>query len=1101
MSNILKNYLEKIKTITTKDKEHTHRTALQLLLESLADNYSNTKSKIHIIHEPNNDKEGRGAPDFLVTQHSLTLGYIENKRLDSNLDEIAQSEQILKYTKLSPNIVLTDYLNFCLIRLDEKHNPYIIKHFRICSSDEIAKILKYEEILREREEQLLEIFSIFFSYAPTSITTAKDFSDRLSLRAKLLKDELLSLPTDQTVASLFNTFRDVLYKELSFQDFCDSFAQSLTYSLFLAKLNNAKNTPINLYNAKSFIPKSFPLIRAMSGFLDQLEDLDGVKWLIEEIIAIINHIDIQTIVRQLNKISEKNLFGEYIHKDPYLHFYETFLTSYDPKLRELRGVYYTPAPVVDFIINSIDLILKKTFSQKEGLSSALTNEKITLLDFATGTGTFLLEAFRKALNPISKNSPKYAPKNLLPRFCGFEFLTAPYTIAHLKLSQTFKEEFSSPLEDHERLNITLTNTLYNLKTSYEKNSKSHLFVGMIQLEDEYQKAQSIKEQEILIITGNPPYSGASGNKGLFEYEVRTSYGLEPSMQTLDESQAKELQSNITQYYRLRDEPEYQLNTDFKKAVKFLDGLIKARKLQNEKNPKWLLDDYVKFIRFAESKIASQDSGIFAFISNNGFLDNPTFRGMRYALMQTFDTMYVLDLHGNARKKEKAPNGSKDDNVFDIMQGVSINIFIKSPKKSKAPQIFHYDLFGKRKDKYQFLLENSLESIPWTSLTPQEPHYLFIPQDENLRKRYDQGVSVKDIFNLNGVGICSKRDHIVFHNTKEEILQLLNDFSTKPKEELYHLYNIGEDSRDWKLDSAITSIQKNLRDFTPYIRQCNYRPFDTRWTYYISESRAFMAYPVYDIFEHFLDKENIGLMIGRQFGAVGSDEFDIVFCTDKIVDLNFYRRGGEQVFPLYLYPTERSKKKEQTLFDIGGGGGCESKMENFAPDFRKKIDSLYQEHFSPEVILGYIYAILFHRVYREKYIDFLKIDFPKIPFVKDKEIFLSLSSLGSKLIALHLLKSDELDSSVGEPLYADVKNPIIEQSKYIHGDIFVNSSLHFKNVDPKVWEYKIGGYQVLDKYLKSHKGEKIDYEHFQKIIAILYKSLETEEQISRIDIGV
>lgn len=672
--SILKTYLEKIKTITPKDKEHTHRGALQTLLETLADNIS--KGQISTIHEPNNDKEGRGAPDFLITQHSLTLGYIENKRLDTDLAEVAQSEQILKYTKLSPNIIITDYLNFCLIRLDDKHKPHIVKSFKICSSDEISKILKYQETLEEKQSQLLELFSIFFSYTPTPINTAKDFSDRLSLRAKLLKDELLSLSSNPVVESLFNTFKEVLYKELSFQDFCDSFAQSLTYSLFLAKLNNTTSTPINLFNAKSFIPKSFPLIRAISGFLDNLEELDSIKWLIEEIIAIINHIDISTIISQLNKISEKNLLGEYIHKDPYLHFYETFLASYDPKLRELRGVYYTPSPIVHFIIDSIDFILKNTFSQKEGLSSALTNKKITLLDFATGTGTFLLEAFRKALSSIPHKSPKYDPKALLPRFCGFEFLIAPYTIAHLKISQTFKEEFHSTLKDDERLNIALTNTLYNLKTSDEKSSRGRLFAGMIQLEDEYKTAQSIKEQEILIITGNPPYSGASGNKGLYEYEVRTSYGLEPSMQNLNNTQAKELAKNLESYYKLRDRGDNQ--QDFKKAINYLDKFIKTRKLKNEKNPKWLLDDYVKFIRFAESKIASQESGIFAFISNNGFIDNPTFRGMRYALMQTFDSIYILNLHGNARKKEKTPEGGKDDNVFDIMQGVSINIFIKSP---------------------------------------------------------------------------------------------------------------------------------------------------------------------------------------------------------------------------------------------------------------------------------------------------------------------------------------------------------------------------------------------------------------------------------------
>ena len=374
----------------------------------------------------------------------------------------------------------------------------------------------------------------------------------------------------------------------------------------------------------------------MSGFLDNLEELDSIKWLIEEIISIINHIDISEMIKELNKISQKDLFGDSLHKDPYLHFYETFLASYDPKLREIRGVYYTPASVVSFIINAIDLTLQKDFN-KTGLNQAMSDKTITLLDFATGTGTFLLEAFRKALKESNKNIPKYNPKALIDRFYGFEFLIAPYTIAHLKISQSLKEEFDAELNDSESLNIALTNTLYFSREKDELNTQSNLFAGMIELTDEFKKAQKLKEQEILIITGNPPYSGASSNKGLYEDEIRISYGLEPKLAKLTKAEQQALQ----RYFA--DKSTYN-------AITF-KSIFDRHKLQNEKNPKWLLDDYVKFIRFAESKIQHQGSGIFAFISNNSFLDNPTFRGMRYHLLKSFDKIYILDLHGNARKKK------------------------------------------------------------------------------------------------------------------------------------------------------------------------------------------------------------------------------------------------------------------------------------------------------------------------------------------------------------------------------------------------------------------------------------------------------------------
>ncbi|EAI8976124.1 DNA methyltransferase [Campylobacter jejuni] len=1049
---MLKAYLENIKDISTNDKEHTHRTALQNLLQAIKDN-QDKQNKISIKQEPNNDKEGRGAPDFLITKDFLTLGYIENKRVNANLDNIITSDQILKYTKLSPNIILTDYLRFILLSLNDKNEIIICKEVKICSLDEIKSIVKNQSLLDTKTQELNELFSIFFSKIPNPINSALDFANHLSLRTRILKDELLLSSKNETLLSLFNTFKETLYKELSYEEFCDSFAQTLTYSLFLAKLNNDTAKEIDLNNAKKFIPKSFPLIRSMSGFLDDsFENLENIKWLLEEIINIINHIDITSIIKELNKTSEKDLFNRSIlstHKDPYLHFYETFLASYDPKLREVRGVYYTPAPVVIFIINAIDEALKQDFNHKKGLSEAL-DKNITLLDFATGTGTFLLEAFRKALEPISKNSVNYNPKALIDKFCGFEFLIAPYTIAHLKISQSFKEEFNSPLNDDESLKIALTNTLYFKSISKEQNDQNTLFT-LIDLTKEFKKAQKIKEEQILIITGNPPYSGASSNKGLYEDEIKISYGLEPSKANLNNEQKKWISS----YFKEKSKQ----NTSTFKAI------YEKHKLENEKNPKVMLDDYVKFIRFAQSKIDSQESGIFAFISNNSFLDNPTFRGMRYSLMQSFDKIYILNLHGDTRKKEKAPDGSKDDNVFDIMQGVSINIFIKQNSKAKNTNIYYHDLYGKRKDKYEFLYENDLNSIKWTLVKNNEPFYLFLPQNNDLLEEYNKGISVKDIFMLSSVGIASSKDAI-----------LISTNNKKLEQQVYNFYN--------EFDKK-------------YIKEIAYKPFDTQKIYYDIKK---VERPRIDIMEHFLGYENIGLIYDR---GTNLKEISNLFISSKVIDKHLVG-ANSYVSPLYLYPTTRSKKflkKENPNFNEEN---FTSKIENFKESFRTFIDELYKEKFSPEDILGYIYAVLFHKIYREKYLDFLKIDFPKIPFTKDKNTFKNLSKLGLKLVNLHLLKNDELDFDVGEALFKDIKNKNfkIQKIKYNKDvkELFINESLYFNKVSPEIYEFKIGGYAVLDKYLKSHKEEDIDHKHFTLIIQTLDETLKIQDEISKINLS-
>ncbi|EMJ0648834.1 TPA: type ISP restriction/modification enzyme [Campylobacter jejuni] len=1094
---MLKTYLENIKDISINDKEHTHRTALQNLLQAIKDN-QDKQNKISIKQEPNNDKEGRGAPDFLITKDFLTLGYIENKRVNANLDNIITSDQILKYTKLSPNIILTDYLRFILLSLNDKNEIIICKEVKICSLDEIKSIVKNQSLLETKTKELNELFAIFFSKIPNPINSALDFANHLSLRTRILKDELLLSIENEALISLFNTFKETLYKELSYEEFCDSFAQTLTYSLFLAKLNNDTAKEIDLNNAKKFIPKSFPLIRTMSGFLDDsFENLENIKWLLEEIINIINHIDIASIIKELNKTGEKDLFNRptilSTHKDPYLHFYETFLASYDPKLREVRGVYYTPAPVVIFIINAIDEVLKQDFNHKKGLSEAL-DKNITLLDFATGTGTFLLEAFRKALEPINKNSVNYNPKALIDKFCGFEFLIAPYTIAHLKLSQSFKEEFNSPLNDDESLKIALTNTLYSKSTTQEENSQNTLFT-LADLTNEFKKAQKIKEEQILIITGNPPYSGASSNKGLYEDEIKISYGLEPSKANLNKEQKE--------YINLYFQEKTKQNTSTFKAI------YEKHKLENEKNPKWLLDDYVKFIRFAQSKIDSQESGIFAFISNNGFLDNPTFRGMRYSLMQSFDKIYILNLHGDTNKKEKAPDGSKDDNVFDIMQGVSINIFIKQNSKVKNTKIYYHDLYGKRKDKYEFLYENDLNSIKWTLIKNNEPFYLFLPQNNDLLEEYNKGISVKDIFMLSSVGIVSGRDKFVISNSDnleslENLKIRIKRFLSLDIESARKEFDLGQDSRDWKIEYAQKELKDTQNNSFNY-KKIHYRPFDIRWTYYTGQSKGFHCMPRREVMEHFLEGKNLGLSIPRQLKD-SKTEWNHCFLTTTITDqaLASGGNGPNNIFPLYLYPTTRSKKflkKENPNFNEEN---FTSKIENFKESFRTFIDELYKEKFSPEYILGYIYAVLFHKIYREKYLDFLKIDFPKIPFTKDKNTFKNLSKLGLKLINLHLLKNDELDFNVGEALFKDIKNKNLKIQKIKYNkdtkELFINESLYFTKVSLEIYEFKIGGYAVLDKYLKSHKEEDIDHNHFTLIIQTLNETLKIQDEISKINLS-
>ncbi len=1040
---MLKEYLESIKDLTPEKNELTHRLFLHNLLDKLK-NHFNKEFKIE--HEPKRDQGSQ--PDFRISYQGLNIGYIENKRAGTDLRKIVESEksdQILKYLELNPNLMLTDYLNFMWVGKDENNAPLIKKEISIASLDELSKPLKPNP---QTERDLIELFKSFFNYEAAPITNAKDFATHLSTPTRYLKDALIQYQKDDQVSSIFKNFKEYLYEELSFEDFSDAFAQTLTYSLFLAKLNHPFEK-INLDNVRSSIPKNFAVIREMADFLKKLDAIKEIQWLLNEILSSINHVDMDSILKDLND-----------DKDPYLHFYETFLSAYDPKLREKKGVYYTPDSVVKFIINALDSLLKTHFKDAPlGLKSALDNENIKLLDFAAGTGTFLLEAFRKALETrktsdggTSTKEDKY--QNLLKQFYGFEYLIAPYAIAHLNLSQAFKQEFKKPLKENDALQIILTNTLIQPSEIVAYRGLSPIF------EKELSNAQEIKKNEkILIITGNPPYSGASSNEGLFEWEVKATYGIEPEFQTIEIEKNVKLTDKIK---KLLKNIQTQKESNSKKDLKALKSLHSKYKLQKEKNPKWLLDDYVKFMRFAQNKIESLGHGLFGFISNNAFLDNPTFRGLRRSLLECYDELYILNLHGNARKKEETPQGAKDENVFNIMQGVSINLFVKKAQTTKQ-KIHYYDVYGERAEKYAFLAQNDLNSIEWLEIAPRAPFYLLIPQETPLLDEYEQGFSVQDMFQISSVGIVTGKDRIFIANNteslKEQVLRYCNEFNEQ------------------------------------CIKDIHYRPFDIRKVYYDTKK---LERARENTFKHMLPpptnpktpnqtRKNVALNIARQSKMHG--EWRYVMAHKELVDINLIASAGSMGVG-YNYPLYQFKHPNYT--------------ENFTPEFRSFIDKHYSHHFEPLEVLGYIYALLYSPNYRKRYEDFLKNDYPKILFTNNKDLFRALSLLGIELIGLHVLNKESLnysfeklkDATIGESCYKESheRNPIIKKPAYNEPELYINHSAYFRGVSEEIYHYMIGGYGVLEKYLKSHKNEPCDFDHVSNIIKVIACTIKIQKTL-------
>ena len=1035
---MLKSYLKRISDIANRGdaREESYYSCLEELLTNYADSIN--RENVDITTLPK--KTDAGNPDFRIWDGKQQIvGYIEAKAPTVEyLDQIEETEQLKRYLHTFPNLILTNFFEFRLYR-----NGLLIDKAQIARPYVIHKLKTVPPV--EKEKDFCNLLEKFLSFSLPKVYDAKALAIELAKRTRFLKDEVIAQELEEeekkgkgNILGFYKAFKEHLISGLTKEDFADLYSQTIAYGLFAARTRTENG--FNRKLAYDKIPRTIGILRDVFRFIS-LGDLPRqMEWIIDDISDVLATTNVYKILDEY--------FNEHKGKDPIVHFYETFLAEYDPKTREKRGVYYTPEPVVSYIVRSLHHILKEYFNKKDGFA----NQSVTVLDPAAGTLTFLAEAAKLAMEEFTSKYGEgkktgFIKEHILKNFYAFELMMAPYAIGHLKMSFLL-EELGYGLHGDDRFKLYLTNTL-----EMEELAQTEL-PGMASLSEESHLAGKIKkEQPILVILGNPPYSGHSTNIGDW------------------------ISNEIKAYYQVDGKP------------------------LGEKNPKWLQDDYVKFICFAQWKIDTAGEGILGFITNHSYLDNPTFRGMRQSLMQSFDEIYILDLHGNSLKKEKCPDGSKDENVFDIQQGVAIALFIK--KKGVKKKISHSEIWGLREDKYQWLNKHDLTTTKWKRLNPKSGFYLFIPRDEGLLKQYEAYHKITDIFPANSVGIVTARDNFVIDFDRDALIRRIRQFRDKklPDEIIGQTYDL-KDKANWKLKDAREAVIQD-DEWEKAVTKILYRPFDEQWIFYhdalIERSRK-------EIMRHMM-KENLGLLTCRQQSSAG---FYHTFICNTIVESCAVSNKTTEInylFPLYLYQQkEKDKPKKRsfgtTMMLFEPEAEYAAKKPNLSPALLERLTEEFKKTPSPEQIFCYIYAILYSNIYRTKYAEFLKIDFPRIPFTRDYTLFKKMADYGEKLIELHLLKASKLAPPGAK--FQGKGNDKVEKLKYEKGKLFINNTQYFEGISPEVWECQIGGYQVLHKWLKDRKGRALsldDIKHYCGIVAVLKKTIEIQDKIDSIYPGI
>ena len=1080
---MLKPYLKIIYEIANRGdaREESYYSILEGLLKEYTE--SAGKKKIHITTLPK--KTEAGNPDFRIwdgKQH--IVGYIEAKAPTvDNLDLKEDSEQLKRYRHTFPNLILTNFFEFRLYR-----NGTLIDKVLIGRPFIVHKLKTIPPV--EKESDFLDLLEKFFSFSLPKVYNAKTLAIELAKRTRFLKDEVIAedLIEEGTgkgfISGFYEAFRRYLISGLSKEEFEDLYSQTITYGLFAARTRSEKG--FNRKLAYDNIPHTIGILRDVFKFISLGDLPKQMEWIIDDISEVLAVTNVKNILHQY--------FHEGKGKDPIVHFYETFLAEYDPKTREKRGVYYTPEPVVSYIVRSLHHILKEHFNRTDGFA----NESVTVLDPAAGTLTFLAEAAKLAVEEfVSKygegGKENFIKEHILKNLYAFELMMAPYAVGHLKMSFLL-EELGYKLQEDDRFKLYLTNTL-----EMEELAQTEL-PGMSSLSEESHLAGKVKrEQPILVILGNPPYSGISAN--LSEKEVTITKG----QWYVTNYQIQE--DKVNAYFKLISQTKKASREIKVRQKTWIGELIEHYKIIDgqwlkEKNPKWLQDDYVKFIRFAQWKINQAGEGVLGFITNHSYLDNPTFRGMRQSLMNSFNEIYILDLHGNSLKKEKCPDGSKDENVFDIQQGVAIVLFIKKQDEKKECKIYRSDIWGLRKKKNDWLLKNDIKTTNWQKLSPKSEFYLFIPRNEILLENYERYAKITEIFQLNSVGIVTARDSFAIDSDKETLKRHIRTFydDKMPDELVRRSFNL-KDKSNWKLKDAREKARKD-DNWEDSIINILYRPFDIQWIFYhdevIERSRK-------EVMRHMI-QENLALCVGRAGQVVGLEKpWNIIFCSDHIADFNLFYRGGNVNFPLYIYPdTDNSpnhvRGTNRTMMIFEPAEAYRIKKPNINQAFIDFLTKTYTKMAKPEKIFYYIYAVLYSNTYRTKYAEFLKIDFPRIPFTKNYKLFSKMAEYGQRLVDLHLLKAVEIEPPVAK--FQGKGDERVEKLKYDEKEkrTYINESQYFEGITEEVWQYQIGGYQVCNKWLKDRKKRLLsldDIKHYCKIVTSLQKTIEVQKAIDDI----
>lgn len=1012
--------------------EMSYRTAFQNYLESIFPK----KDGFFIQHDAK--VVGGNKPDFIVLKNAVPLLYIEVKKLGEDLNKIEKSDQAARYFGYT-NLIISDYAEFRFFRNGQRYDEPIA----LAKADEKTNTITPVSGASERFERTVRDF---VASQKEPITHGGHLAKIMGGRAQRIRDNVIAfLATESAgadeLAKMMRFIKENLLATLTSEDFADMYAQTLVYGLFAARYNDDTLDDFSREEARRLVPPTNPFLRHFFDHISGASFPKRLELIVDELCDVFSHANVRALMDQYFK--QDALFGEGKESpDPVIHFYEDFLREYDPKKKMEMGVFYTPLPVVRFIVRGIDELLKREFGISKGLADNGTTDievehtdhkgktklvtqsihRVQLLDVATGTGTFLNETVIAIHETLANNQGRweqYVEDDLLPRLHGFELMMASYTIAHLKLALTLKKTGVNELTT--RLGVYLTNTL---DTPHDIPLQGSLFGVLDSIAEESRIASRVKKDyPIMVVMGNPPYSGESQNP---HYTGNDVYKIEPG----------------------------------------------GKEKLKEKNSKWINDDYVKFIRFAESMVEKNGEGIVGMITAHGYLDNPTFRGMRWHLRNTFDAIYVLDLHGNSNKKETTPDGGKEENVFDIKTGVAVIFGVKKRKegtgKKALATVFRADLFGTRAKKFETLDAVSIDRCSWTEL----PAEVDIWNVEGLgRAEYKKGFSVAELFPENTVGVVTSRDDFVIDSSKAILAHRIEDFLSLAPHEAKLKYHLKENQK-WKIEKA----QKHTFDERNIV-PIAYRPFDTKFVYYHDD---FIERSRQKVMKHFVKGKNVGLMVCRQ---TISSTWEHTSITDKIVDDSFVsNRSRERGYCLSLY-----------LYADSG-----EKVPNLDHDIVTRIESAVGTTV-PEDILDYVYAVLHSPQYREKYQEFLKSDFPRVPYPEDivggKDVFWKLVEKGRELRALHLLEGPRVEKPITSfPLSGD---NIVEKPVYQNGKVYINKTQYVEGVPETVWNFTIGGYQPAQKYLKDRKGRSLstaEFENYERMIVALAKTVEVMGEI-------